>query len=59
MILSQSDIRHAVDAGEISFSPSLESNQWGEASVDLRPGFQFTQFKDIEGVTISIADWRR
>jgi dCTP deaminase len=59
MILSQSDIRQAVEAGDIGFSPSLEPNQWGEASVDLRLGFQFTQFKDIKGVTISIADGLR
>ena len=56
MILSQADIRRAVEAGEICFTPNLEDNQWGEASVDLRLGFQFTQFKDIEGVTVSIAE---
>jgi dCTP deaminase len=56
MILSQVDIRRAVEAGEIGFTPDLEENQWGEASVDLRLGFQFTQFRDLGGITISIAD---
>jgi dCTP deaminase len=28
----------------------------GEASVDLRLGFQFTKFKELNGITISIAD---
>lgn len=56
MILSQTDIRKEVEAGHISFTPQLEEKQWGEASVDLRLGFQFTKYKDLEGVTISIAD---
>ena len=56
MILSQTDIRGAVAAGEIGFTPPLEEKQWGEASIDLRPGFQFTKFKDIGGVSISVAD---
>ena len=47
MILSQVDIRRAVGEGDIGFSPELEDTQWGEASVDLRLGFQFTQLKDI------------
>lgn len=56
MILSQIDIRREVDDGNVGFSPSLEDNQWGEASVDLRLGFQFTQYKDLKGITISIAE---
>lgn len=56
MILSQTDIRKEVEAGNIVFSPSLEERQWGEASVDLRLGFQFTKFKELGGITISIAD---
>ena len=56
MILSQLDLRREVDAGNVAFSPSLEDNQWGEASVDLRLGFQFTQYKDLKGITISIAE---
>ena len=36
MILSQRDIRAAVERGEIRFDPPLEEKQWGEASVDLR-----------------------
>ena len=57
MILSQADIRRAVEAGEIGFSPALEEKQWGEASVDLRLGFQFTKLKDVGGhSSISVAD---
>jgi deoxycytidine triphosphate deaminase len=49
MILSQTDIRKEVADGNIAFSPELEEKQWGEASIDLRLGFQFTKFKDIGG----------
>jgi dCTP deaminase len=56
MILSQCDLRKAVESGEIKFSPELEEKQWGEASVDLRLGFQFTKFRDAPGITISVAD---
>ena len=59
MILSESDLRHAVQTGKISFSPALEKGQWGEASVDLRLGFQFTKLESQEGVTISVADGLR
>lgn len=55
MILSQTDIREAVEAGEIGFDPPLDEEQWGEASVDLRLGFSFTQFKKFDGVTVSVA----
>lgn len=56
MILAQTDIREAVRKGEIGFTPQLEENQWGEASIDLRLGFQFTRFKDeVEGITLSVA----
>jgi dCTP deaminase len=57
MILSQKDIRKAVKAGKIGFTPELEENQWGEASIDLRLGSQFTQYRDdIKGITISVAN---
>lgn len=56
MILSQPDLRAAVQRGEIVFDPPLEERQWGEASVDLRLGFSFTKFKDIRGISISVAD---
>jgi dCTP deaminase len=59
MILSKNDIRQAVAAREIEFTPELEPTQWGEASVDLRLGFQFTKFKDTPGLTISVADGLR
>lgn len=57
MILSQVDIRRAVDAGEIGFTPSVEEKQWGEASVDLRLGYQFTKLENIGSHSaISVAD---
>jgi len=56
LILSQTDIRAAVDAGEICFEPPLNPNQWGEASIDLRLGFQFTRLRDVSGINISVAD---
>lgn len=58
MILSQPDLRTAVEAGEVSFEPALEERQWGEASVDLRLGYQFTKFKEFDeigDVTVSVA----
>jgi dCTP deaminase len=56
MILSQVDLRKSVSDGEIGFSPPLEESQWGEASIDLRLGFQFTKFRPASGITISVAD---
>lgn len=56
MILSQIDIRAAVEAGDISFDPPLEERQSGEASVDLRLGFQITKLKKVKGVIISVAE---
>ena len=56
MILSQPDIRRSVEDGEIVFSPVLDERQWGEASVDLRLGFQFTKFRKAPGITVSVAD---
>jgi dCTP deaminase len=57
MILSQKDLRRTVKSGKIKFTPELEENQWGEASVDLRLGRQFTWYReDIRGVTLSVAE---
>jgi dCTP deaminase len=56
MILSQADLRIAVDRGEVGFSPALEEKQWGEASIDLRLGFQFTKILPCPGVKFSLAD---
>lgn len=57
MILSLRELRAAVAKGEIQFTPQIEDNQWGEASIDLRLGFQFTKFKgDIKGLTVSVAE---
>lgn len=55
MILSQSDIRKEVEAGNIVFDPPLEEKQWGEASVDLRLGFDFTKLQPATGATFSVA----
>lgn len=56
MILSQPDIRAAVERGEIGFDPPLQDRQWGEASVDLRIGFKFTKLQPAKGVTFSLAN---
>ncbi len=57
MILSQRDLRKAVKANQICFTPELEERQWGEASIDLRLGRQFTRYRDdIRGVTLSVAE---
>ncbi|MEX0802025.1 MAG: dCTP deaminase [Candidatus Binatia bacterium] len=56
MILSQKDLRKAVKDKKIRFTPALEDSQWGEASVDLRLGRQFTWYRnDLTGVTLSVA----
>lgn len=60
MVLSQPDIQKAVEDGHISFSPALEDNQWGEASVDLRLGCSFTVLRnDLTGVKVSVANGLR
>ena len=56
MVLSQVDLRKAVADGEIVFSPELQEKQWGEASVDLRLGFQFTKFRSAPNITVSVAE---
>ena len=56
MILSQADLREAVQVGHIHFSPGLEEKQWGEASIDLRLGFQFTKLRPCGGVKFSLAE---
>lgn len=55
MILSQTEIRAAVEREEIKFDPPLEERQWGEASIDLRLGLQFTKLKEADGLTVSMA----
>ncbi len=56
VVLSQPDIRKAVEAGQIVFSPALEEDQWGQASIDLRLGFSFTVLQKRPGVKVSLAD---
>jgi dCTP deaminase len=56
MILSQAELRAAVESGEIRFSPPLQTRQWGEASVDLRLGNKFTKLKPSPGVKLSLAE---
>lgn len=55
MVLSQPDLRDAVKKGKIAFTPALEDNQWGDASIDLRLGFSFTQLKSLSGMKVSVA----
>ncbi len=55
MVLSQPSIRKAVKEKRIVFDPALENDQWGEASVDLRLGFEFTILRPLTGVKISVA----
>jgi dCTP deaminase len=55
VILSQRELRKEVDAGRIKFEPALEEKQWGEASVDLRLGTQFTRLQEISGVKLSVS----
>lgn len=56
MILSQVNLRAAVDAGQIAFNPALEEGQWGEASIDLRRGFSFTRLAGSRSITISLSE---
>ena len=56
MILSRHELRAAVESGDINFSPEIEDSQIGEASIDLRIGYQFTQLKCIPGLSISLAN---
>jgi dCTP deaminase len=55
VILSQPDILREIKSGAIAFDPVLEESQYGQASVDLRLGFSFTQLKDLPGMKISVA----
>jgi len=54
MILSQPEIRAAVESGEIRFDPPLQERQWGEASVDLRLGLKFTKLTGDPSVIFSM-----
>jgi dCTP deaminase len=54
VILSQRELRKEVAAGRIKFDPRLEENQWGEASIDLRLGTQFTQLQKMPGLKFSV-----
>jgi dCTP deaminase len=56
MLLSQPDIRKRVEAGDIFLSPSIDENQWGEASIDLRLGFDFTKINEAPGATFSVSE---
>lgn len=55
MILSHSEIRDAVQKGEIVFDPPLQEKQWGEATINLRLGAKFTKLKAAPGVKLSMA----
>jgi dCTP deaminase len=55
VILSQPELRGEVEREQIRFDPTLESRQWGEASIDLRLGLKFTKFIPNPNVTFSMA----
>ena len=55
MLLSKPDIQARVEQGDIYLSPDLEPNQWGEASIDLRLGFDFTKISPAPGAIFSVA----
>ena len=55
MVLSQVDIKEAMDKGEIGFTPEIEAQQWAEASINLRLGFRFTQLREASSITVSVA----
>jgi dCTP deaminase len=55
MILSQNEIRTAVERGEIKFDPPLEERQWKEASVDLRLGYSFTKFNKEAATAFAVS----
>ena len=55
MILSRVDLEKEVNSGELAFEPPIEANQWGEASIDLRLGFDFTKINEVKGATFSVA----
>jgi dCTP deaminase len=59
MILAQPELRKAVANGEIRFDPPLEEKQWGEASIDLRLGTQFTKLQNVPGLKLSVANGLR
>lgn len=56
MILSISDILRSLADGQIAFEPEIEEEQYGEASIDLRLGYQFTKIRESSGLTFSIAE---
>jgi dCTP deaminase len=59
MVLSQREIRAAVERGELVFTPEIEEKQWGPTNIDLRLDCRFTVFQEASGITISIADGLR
>ena len=58
MILAREELIKAVQDKHIEFSPQIEENQYGEASIDLRLGNSFTSFygEKCKGITISISE---
>lgn len=57
MILSHRELRKIIDDEHVQFSPHLENDQIGEASIDLRLGFRFTRLKEnAQSLTVSVAD---
>ena len=56
MILSRNEIIASMECGEIVFSPEVQREQLGEASVDLRMGYQLTKIEGADSLTVSVSD---
>lgn len=56
MVISQPDLKKAVEEGSITFEPPLSDDQWGPASVDLSLGFSFTKLNKSTGMKLSVAE---
>ena len=55
MVLSQLDIKKAMQKGEIQFTPELEAQQWAEASVQPTVGISVHTTSRGSGITVSVA----
>ena len=46
MILARPEIQQLIDQGSVSFNPTLDADQLGDTSVDLRLGYNFFSYPD-------------
>lgn len=56
MVLSDVDIRKAIEDGRIRFTPELPPDQFGSCSVDFRLGNEFSVFEHSRNAYIDIRD---